>query len=134
MNKVTLIGNLGKDPEVRHLDNGKVVANFSIATSESYKNKQGEKVTNTEWHNIVAWSPVAEIIERWVKKGSKIALVGKLTTRSWDKDGQTKYTTEVVLNELEMLSSNESSIKPHDITPESEAVVEEAGNPDDLPF
>jgi len=106
VNKVILVGNLGKDPEVRHLDNGRAVANFSIATSETYKNKQGERVTNTEWHNVVLWTPLAEIAERFLKKGNQVYIEGKLTTRSWDdQDGNKRYTTEVVGRELTLLGS-----------------------------
>lgn len=104
VNKVILLGHLGKDPEVRHLENGRAVANFSIATSETYKNKQGDRVTNTEWHNVVLWSPLAEIAESYMKKGSQVYIEGKLTTRSWDdKDGLKRYTTEVVGRELTLL-------------------------------
>ncbi|MBO3699820.1 single-stranded DNA-binding protein [Roseivirga sp. E12] len=104
VNKVILVGNLGKDPEVRHLDNGRAVANFSLATSETYKNKQGERVTNTEWHNVVLWTPLAEIAERFLKKGGQVYIEGKLTTRSWDdQDGNKRYTTEVVGRELTLL-------------------------------
>lgn len=106
VNKVILVGNLGKDPEVRHLDNGRAVANFSLATSETYKNKQGERVTNTEWHNVVLWTPLAEIAEKFLKKGSQVYIEGKLTTRSWDdQDGNKRYTTEVVGRELTLLGS-----------------------------
>lgn len=106
VNKVILVGNLGKDPEVRHLDNGRAVANFPIATSETYKNKQGERVTNTEWHNIVLWTPLAEIAEKFLKKGSQVYIEGKLTTRSWDdQDGNKRYTTEVVGRDLTLLGS-----------------------------
>ncbi len=106
VNKVILVGNLGKDPEVRHLDNGRAVANFSIATSESYKNKAGERVTNTEWHNVVLWTPLAEIAERFLKKGNQVYIEGKLTTRSWDdQDGNKRYTTEVVGREMTLLGS-----------------------------
>ena len=99
VNKVILIGNLGKDPDVRHLENGATVANFPIATSENYKDrKTGEKVSQTEWHNIVVWRGLADITERYLKKGDKVYIEGKLRTRSWqDQDGNTKYTTEVVL-------------------------------------
>lgn len=104
VNKVILVGNLGKDPEVRHLENGRAVANFSLATSETYKNKQGEKVTNTEWHNVVLWTPLAEIAERFLKKGGQVYIEGKLTTRSWDdQEGNKRYTTEVVGRELTLL-------------------------------
>ena len=104
VNKVILVGNLGKDPEVRHLDNGRAVANFSIATSETYKNKAGERVTNTEWHNVVLWTPLAEIAERFLKKGNQVYIEGKLTTRSWDdQEGNKRYTTEVVGREMTLL-------------------------------
>jgi single-strand DNA-binding protein len=103
-NKVQLIGNLGKDPEIINLESGKTLAKFSIATNESYKNAQGEKVTDTQWHNIVAWGKTAQIVEKYVTKGKEIAVEGKLTTRSWeDKDGMKRYITEVVVSELLML-------------------------------
>ena len=109
VNKVILIGNLGKDPEVRYLENGTCVANYPIATSESYKDKKGNKVDNTEWHNIVAWSKVGEISEKYLKKGSRIYVEGKLQTRSWEgENGDKKYRTEVVINQLIMLGSKDS--------------------------
>ncbi|MDP2686971.1 MAG: single-stranded DNA-binding protein [Aequorivita sp.] len=105
-NKVQLIGNLGKDPEIVNLDGGKKLAKFSIATNETYKNQKGEKVTDTQWHNIVAWGKTAEIIENYVTKGKEVAIEGKLTSRSYDdKEGNKKYITEVVCNELVMLGS-----------------------------
>jgi len=103
-NKVQLIGNLGKDPEIVNLESGKTLAKFSIATNESYKNAKGEKITDTQWHNIVAWGKTAEIVEKYVTKGKEVAIEGKLTTRTWDdKDGVKRYTTEIVCNELLML-------------------------------
>ena len=103
-NKVQLIGNLGNDPEIINLESGKMLAKFSIATNESYKNANGEKVIDTQWHNIVAWGKTAQIVEKFVSKGKEVAIEGKLTTRSWeDKDGMKRYTTEVVCNELLML-------------------------------
>jgi len=103
-NKVQLIGNLGQDPEIITLESGKKLAKFSVATNESYKNNKGERVTDTQWHNIVAWGKTAEIIESYVTKGKEIAIEGKLTTRSWDdKEGNKRYTTEVVCNEIVML-------------------------------
>ncbi|WP_339757577.1 single-stranded DNA-binding protein [uncultured Winogradskyella sp.] len=103
-NKVQLIGNLGKDPEIINLESGKSLAKFAIATNESYKNAQGEKVTDTQWHNIVAWGKTAQIVEKYVSKGKEVAIEGKLTTRSWeDKDGIKRYITEVVCSELLML-------------------------------
>jgi len=106
-NKVQLIGNLGKDPEIVNLESGKILAKFSIATNDSYKNAQGEKITDTQWHNIVAWGKTAEIIEKYVTKGKEVAIDGKLTTRSWeDKDGNKRYVTEVLVNEILMLGKN----------------------------
>ena len=103
-NKVQLIGNLGNNPEIITLESGKKLAKFSIATNETYKNAQGEKITNTEWHNLVAWGKTAEIAESYLEKGREIAIEGKLTTRSYDdKDGNKKYITEIVINELLLL-------------------------------
>lgn len=103
-NKVQLIGNLGNDPEIISLESGKKLAKFSLATNESYKNSEGEKITQTDWHNLIAWGKTADIIEKYVTKGKEVAIEGKLTTRSWeDKDGMKRYTTEVVCNELLML-------------------------------
>ena len=103
-NKVQLIGNLGNDPEIINLESGKTLAKFAIATNESYKNANGEKITDTQWHNVVAWGKTAQIIEKYVVKGKEIAIEGKLTSRSYDdKDGNKRYITEVVCNELLML-------------------------------
>jgi single-strand DNA-binding protein len=103
-NKVQLIGNLGNDPEIINLESGKTLAKFSIATNESYKNTSGEKVTDTQWHNVVAWGKTAEIIEKYVTKGKEVAVEGKLTSRSYEtKEGEKRYVTEVVCNELLML-------------------------------
>ena len=103
-NKVQLIGNLGQDPEIVTLDNGNKLAKFSIATSESYKNAQGKKVEETQWHNIVAWGKVAEIVENYLIKGKQVAVEGKLTHRSYEtKAGEKRYVTEVRCNELLLL-------------------------------
>ncbi|MDP4599597.1 MAG: single-stranded DNA-binding protein [Polaribacter sp.] len=103
-NKVQLIGNLGSNPEIITLDGGKKIAKFSIATNESYKNAQGEKVTDTQWHNVVAWNKTADIIEKYLEKGNEVAIEGKLTSRSYDtKEGEKRYITEIVINELLML-------------------------------
>lgn len=103
-NKVQLIGNLGTQPEVIHLDSGKTLAKFTMATNDVYKNSQGEKVQDTQWHNVVAWGKTAQIIEQYVNKGQEIAIEGKLTSRSYDdKDGNKRYVTEIVVNELLML-------------------------------
>lgn len=141
VNKVILIGNLGKDPEVRHLDNGRAVANFSLATSEVYNNKSGERVTNTEWHNIVMWTPLAELAEKYLKKGSQIYVEGKLQTRTYDdKDGNRKYMTEVVVLTMNFLGSRNdgSDNSGSDAENKQESVAtEQAGSTadtDDLPF
>ena len=126
LNKVILIGNLGKDPEIRTLDGGNTVANFSIATSRKWTNKEGEKQEETEWHNIVFWGKTVETIEKWVKKGSCISVVGRLATRKWtDKDGNDRYTTEIVGNEWSFEGS-----KGETATQAVGTKVEE----DDIPF
>ncbi len=110
LNKVMLIGNLGKDPEVRHLENGTAVANFSIATSESYKDRNsGEIITNTDWHNVVLWRGLADVSEKYLKKGDKVYLEGKLRSRPYqDQQGVTKYITEVVVDDMVMLGNRNS--------------------------
>jgi|TARA_B110000014_G_C20090016_1_gene570534 single-strand DNA-binding protein len=106
-NKVQLIGNLGNQPEVITLDSGKKLAKFTMATNESYKNTKGEKITETQWHNIIAWGNTANIIEQYVNKGEELAIEGKLTSRSYDdKDGNKKYITEIVVNEVLMFGGN----------------------------
>lgn len=103
-NKVQLIGYLGNDPEITSLENGKKIAKFSLATNENYKNAKGEKVTDTQWHNLVAWNKTAEIVEKYVTKGKEIAIEGKLTSRSYDdKEGNKRYVTEVLVSELLLL-------------------------------
>lgn len=111
VNKVILIGNLGKDPEVRYLQSGKAVANVSIATSESWKDKNtGEKQERTEWHNVSFYSPLAEIVGQYLRKGSSVFVEGRLQTRKWqDKNGQDRYTTEIVANEMKMLGGKPES-------------------------
>ncbi len=110
VNKVILIGNVGKDPEIRDLESGVKLASFSVATNENYKDKAGEWQQNTEWHNITVWRGQAERVERQVKKGSKIYIEGKLATRKWqDKDGNDRYTTDVVASYFRILDRIESS-------------------------
>ncbi len=138
VNKVILIGNVGKDPEVRHLDSGVAVANFPLATSETYKNKDGQKVTNTEWHNIVIWRGLAEVAEKYVKKGNPLYIEGKIRTRSWDdKDGNKRYTTEIVADNMQMLGSKQSSEEEASSAPENAEATDIENIPaegDDLPF
>ena len=128
VNKVILVGNLGKDPEVRYLDNGVAVSNFSLATTENYKNKEGERVSQTEWHNIVLWRGLAEVSEKWLKKGSSVYIEGKIRTRKWeDKDGITRYSTEILGDNMTMLGGKPSVKENSDDLQKKELK-------DDLPF
>lgn len=105
-NRVQLIGNIGKDPQIKNFDSGKTMASFSLATSESYKDAEGKKVTDTQWHQVVAWGNTANYIENYLEKGNRIAVDGKLIHRSYsDKDGVTKYITEVLVNEILLLTN-----------------------------
>ena len=110
VNKVILIGNVGKDPDIRYLDSGVAIARFPLATSETYKNREGEKITTTEWHNIVLWRGLAEVAEKYVKKGSQLFIEGRIRTRSYDdKDGNKKYVTEIVADTMQMLGKKTDS-------------------------
>jgi single-strand DNA-binding protein len=105
-NKVQLIGNLGGKPEVKETENGKRLAQFNIATNETYRNAKGEKVTETQWHRVIAWGKIAEIAERFLDKGKEVAIEGKLVNRSYtDKEGNKRYITEVQVNELLLLGA-----------------------------
>ncbi len=141
INKVILVGNVGKDPEIRHIPNGTAVAQFSLATSETYKDKNGAKTTQTEWHNIVLWRGLAEVAEKYVKKGDALYIEGKIRSRSYDdKEGNKRYTTEIIGDTMQMLGrkqSGESSSTP--TTNPQENYTENTANepplaPDDLPF
>ena len=128
VNKVILVGNLGKDPEVRYLDSGVAVANFSLATTENYKNKEGERVSQTEWHNIVLWRGLAEVAEKYLKKGSSVYIEGKIKTRKWeDKEGINRYNTEILADNMTMLGGRPISEK----TSEENLITD---SKDDLPF
>ena len=152
INKVILIGNLGRDPEVRHFDNGGMVARFSVATNESYRDKNNEWQTVTEWHDVVAWRNLAERAERQLHKGSMVYVEGKLTHRKWtDRDGNDRYSTEVVANTFRLLdrrdqenrgnsgsefpqeSNSYSDMNSGSRTESPSAVMEQAAE-DDLPF
>ena len=105
-NKVQLIGNLGNSPEVRTFDGGRKMARFSMATNESYRNAQGERITETQWHNLIAWGKLADIAERFLEKGKEVAVEGKLVNRSYqDREGNKRYITEIQVNELLLLGS-----------------------------
>jgi len=146
VNKAILVGYVGNDPEVRYLDSGTPVANFRLATSENYTNKTGEKVTQTEWHNIVLWRGLAEVAEKYVKKGTQVFIEGRIRTRSWDdRDGNKRYTTEIVADSMQLLGkkgdtivesapaqSNTAESAPE--TKSKEDFASDSDNTDDLPF
>jgi single-strand DNA-binding protein len=137
VNKVTLIGNVGKDPETRYLESGVPVSTFSLATSESFKNKNGERVTSTEWHNIVLWRGLAELAEKYVHKGDPLFIEGKIRTRTWeDKEGRRRYTTEIIANNMIMLSPRDKGeggdFSEIDIDDEELGLTDHRN--DDLPF
>lgn len=111
VNKAILIGRITRDPEVKHLDGGNVVANFSIATGEKYKNKSGEMVESEEFHNIVAWKHLALLAEKWFHKGQLLYVEGKISTRKWEKDGVTRYTTEIIAYTIQMLGKKDEPKK-----------------------
>ena len=138
LNKVILIGNAGNDPEVTHIDSGSVVANFSLATNETYKDKSGEKKTVTEWHRCVAWGKNAEVIEEYVKSGQLLYVEGRLKTRSYeDKEKNTKYVTEIYINQFKMLGAKRDG-DPSQVKAESQAEaiqdIPAMEDKDDLPF
>jgi single-strand DNA-binding protein len=149
VNKVILVGNVGKDPEIRHLDSGVAVANFPLATSETYTAKNGEKVTTTEWHNIVLWRGLAEVAEKYVTKGRQLYIEGRIRTRNYDdKDGNKRYITEIYGDTMQMLGNrtddksgtgqyspnqnNTESVAPSSTANEPE--MDDSGGDDDLPF
>ena len=136
VNKVILLGNLGKDPEIRHLEHDRMRASFTLATNETYRNKEGVRVTTTEWHNVVLWAPLAKIAEQYLIKGKQVYIEGKLTTRSYvDREGQKKYTTEVVGQNLVLLGSGkiDSADSPDTQGIDAPSVAEDEGA-DGLPF
>ena len=153
INKVILVGNLGKDPETRYMPNGKAVTNFTVATSESWKDKQtGEQREQTEWHNIVMYERLAEVAAEYLKKGSQVYIEGRLRTRKWqDKEGRDRYTTEVIANDMQMLGSRaggagagggggdlsrsgEAPTRAAPASAGSRAPAEESPFDDDIPF
>lgn len=125
VNKVLLIGHLGNDPDYKMLESGSSVCSFSIATSEKYVDKNGDKVEKTEWHNVVAWGKLANLCNQYIKKGSQVYVEGKLQTRKWtDKDGNTRYTTEVIANTVNFLDS----------APSNGSSNTDSSSNDDIPF
>lgn len=143
VNKAILIGNVGNDPEVRYLDGGMSVARFSLATTENYKNKAGEKVSQTEWHNIVAWRHLAELSEKYISKGRQLFIEGRITNRTWeDKEGNKRYTSEIVATTIQLLGRKDEDGSPSgNATPQTKPdevdepeIAEKEAPDDDLPF
>jgi single-strand DNA-binding protein len=140
VNKVILVGNAGKDPEVKYLENSTPVCNLTLATNEIYTNKSGEKVKNTEWHNIVLWRSLAEIAQKYVKKGTQVYIEGKIRTRSYDdKDGNKKYITEIVADNMQLLGhkpegGNNESSQESKSSPAEYNTISPSEPSDDLPF
>lgn len=134
MNKAILIGNLGKDPEVKTLDGGNKLAKFVLATSYTYKDKAGEKVSETTWHNILVWGKMADVVEKYMKKGDKVSVVGRIVNRSYtDKEGVKKYTTEINCDEFEMLSGKKKEEGAANTNTNTNTASSKSEN-DDLPF
>ena len=138
INKVILVGNLGSDPEVRYLEQDRVVANVSLATSETYTDKQGNRVTQTEWHRLEMWDQLAKIAEKYLTKGKQVYVEGKIKTDQWtDKDGNNKSTVRIRVNTLQMLGNRETEARPGDPAPQSkpeETPPAPELNDDGLPF
>ncbi|MCD4769942.1 MAG: single-stranded DNA-binding protein [Bacteroidales bacterium] len=150
INKVILVGNVGKDPEVHYIESNVAVARFPFATSETYRSKDGEKITTTEWHNIVFWRGLAEIADKYVKKGSQLYIEGKIRTRSYDdREGNKRYITEIIGDNMQLLGkkSDTASREGNSLSSSSETTTSEKPNqipdkpvnqgtdePDDLPF
>jgi single-strand DNA-binding protein len=134
LNKVTLIGHLGKDPEIRYTKSGMAVASFSLATNATWQDQEGNQQEKTEWHNIIAWTKLAEICQQWLKKGHQIYLEGRLQTRNWDDNNGVKhYITEIVMNDMIMLGGKRENANAPATPPAAESTTP-SGNPDDLPF
>ena len=121
VNKVILVGNLGRDPEVRYMPNGEAVANFSIATTENWKDKSGVKQEKTEWHNIVMYRKLAEIAGEYLKKGRPVYIEGRLQTRKWEKEGVTRYTTEIIADQMQMLGGREGGSNTYEVMDEDQS-------------
>ena len=146
INKVIVVGNVGQEPDIKQTTNGSTIVNLSIATSESWKDKNtGDQQERTEWHRVVFFNRLAEIVEKFVKKGSKVYIEGSLRTRKWQKDGQDRYTTEIVASEMQMLDSrggatDEGGVKPHfqsaggGQSSSQPANSSQSGFDDDIPF
>lgn len=145
VNKAILVGNVGTDPEIRYLEGGNVVAKFPLATTEFYRNRNGENSSSTEWHNVVAWRQLAELAEKYIRKGRQLYVEGRISTRSWeDKDGNKRYTTEIVANTIQLLGPKpadeggaDTSTREQPSGKQEQPIQPETAEPaedDDLPF
>lgn len=145
VNKVILIGNVGKDPEIRHMENGTSKATFPLATTETYRDREGQRMEQTEWHNIVLWRGLAELAEKYIRKGKQLYIEGKLRTRSWeDRDGNKRYTTEIIADNITLLGGLQRREDQQGGTTHSESAYNAGtttetvppieGPTDDLPF
>ncbi len=135
VNKVILVGHVGKDPEVKYLEGGVALARFPLATSDSYKNKEGQKIETTEWHNVVVWRGLAEIVEKYVRKGKLIYIEGKIKTRQYGEENNKKYITEIVADEMTMLGGPRTdNPEPAASTHAAPEMAASSAPSDDLPF
>jgi len=138
VNKVILVGNLGKDPEIRYMPDGAAVANISVATAEAWKDKSGAKQERTEWHRVTFYGRLAEVVGEYLKKGAQIYIEGRLQTRKWqDKEGKDRYTTEIVANEMKMLGSkraDDGGDRPEQSSNERPAAARQSPRPSDSPM
>lgn len=133
VNKVILLGNLGQDPEVKYLDNNKTVASVSLATSERYTDRNGNKVENTEWHRLEMWDGLAKVAENYLRKGSKVYIEGSIKTEEWEKDGVKRYNTKIRVKSLQMLGDKPESTSSQPASAANNNSVEQVRE-DDLPF
>ncbi len=141
VNKVILIGNVGKDPEIRHMENGSTKATFPLATTETYRDRDGQRMEQTEWHNIVLWRGLADLAEKYIRKGKQLYIEGKLRTRSWeDRDGNKRYTTEIIADNITLLGGlqrredQQGGEQNYSSPSAAEPVPPIEGPTDDLPF
>ena len=142
LNKVILMGNLGKDPETRTLESGTVMCRFSMATTETFKNRSGERTSHTEWHNVVLWRGLAEVADKYLHKGDKVLIEGRIRTRSWEdkESGQMRYSTEILADQMQMMGSNKKAENTEDANltqePNTDSFVEESPTitEENLPF
>lgn len=134
INQVTLIGRVGQDPEIKHFDGGNSVANLSLATSEKYRDREGNQVEDTEWHRLVIWGKLSEIVEKYVKKGNLIAVNGKIKTETYEKNGEKRYATNIVVRDFKMLGGGDNPQNQPVQNPKPQAQNNDFNQDDSLPF